>query len=176
MAERLVRPIRIEGQVAYVPLTRGYEAIIDAADVPLILGFNWYAHVDRCTIYAQRTMRRDGKILRIQMHRVILDVPDGLHGDHIDGNGINNRRSNLRIATLSQNQHNIRIARNNTSGFKGVSWSKKSGKWQAKIKLNGKNQHLGLFDEIEAAHHAYVCAATTLHGDFSPFARKEPRP
>lgn len=160
---RLIRPIRIEGDVAYVTLTRGYEAIIDAADVPLVEGWNWHASVNRNAVYAKR---KAGKT-SLLMHRVIMDDPDGFQVDHIDGNGLNNRRENMREATNAQNAHNSPIQRNNTSGFKGVSWHKRCAKWYARIKANGSCYRLGCFDTPEAAHAAYVAASEKLHGEFA---------
>ena len=123
-----IRQIRIEGNVAYVTLSRGLEAVIDVTDVHLVEGLNWYAHTSKKWVYAKGS--------GLNMHRVILDAQPGLYVDHRDGNGLNNRRENLRIATKSQNQCNQRMRSNNTSGFKGV--SKNHGRWQARIELGGK--------------------------------------
>jgi hypothetical protein len=165
------RPIRIEGDAAYVPLTKGYEAIIDAADVPLVEGVNWFAVVQLSAVYAQRSARRvNGKRKAVLLHRVIMDAPDGLEVDHVNGDGLDNRRSNLRLATRSENQHNRRVQNNNTSGFKGVSWHKRDLKWYARIGLDGRRKLLGFFDTPEAAYAAYVEASTRLHGDFARFA------
>jgi hypothetical protein len=87
--------------------------------------------------------------------------------DHIDANGLNNRWSNLREATKSENQHNRGKQRNNTSGFKGVSWHKRDRKWQAEIWLNGRKKSLGGFDDAAAAHAAYCDAAQKFHGGFA---------
>jgi hypothetical protein len=168
---RAIRPIRIEGDAAYVTLTKGYEAIIDAADVPLVEGKNWHADAKRRenTVYA-RTRARKGSAKKVWMHRVIMDDPDGFQVDHIDGNGLNNCRNNLRKATNAQNARNSCTPRNNTSGFKGVTWHKLSSKWCAKIEVNYVSKHLGLFDTPEAAHSAYVAASEKLHGEFGRVA------
>lgn len=160
------RPIRIEGEIAYVPLTRGHEAIIDAADIPLVGGFNWQALVGPHTVYATRTDYSGRKKRTVMLHRVLLDDPGRLDVDHQDGNGLNNRRCNLRGATRSQNLSNQRIRSNNTSGFKGVSRNKARAKWMAYIALHGKQHHLGYYDTPEAAHAAYVEASARLHGEF----------
>jgi hypothetical protein len=164
------RPIRIEGDAAYVPLTKGYEAVIDAADAPLVGKFNWCVQVDRKTVYAQRNDYSGGKRRTVYLHRVIMGDPDGFQVDHRDGCGLNNRRTNLRIATPEQNQHNQRISRASTSGFKGVCWDKRSGKWRAKIKSGIKYHHLGYFTMPEAAHAAYAEASARLHGEFGRVA------
>jgi hypothetical protein len=166
---RAIRPIRIEGDVAYVPLTKGYEAIIDAADVPLVEGVNWWAKISRITVYAAAKLpspQRGDKL----MHRAIMNTPSKMETDHIDGDGLNNRRSNLRIATTSENQRNRGLSANNTSGFKGVSWQKRTKKWRAEIRSNGVYWWLGDFDTPEAAHAAYVAASERLHGEFGRVA------
>lgn len=85
--------------------------------------------------------------------------------DHIDGNGLNNHPDNLREATHTENMQNRRKHRNNTSGYKGVSWIRRYGKWQATISVNGKNINLGRFDcKVEAAR-AYNQAAIQHYGD-----------
>lgn len=164
------RAIRIEGDVAYVPLTKGYEAVIDAADVPLVDGFNWCAQVQSHTVYAIRRDCSGPTPSTVRMHRAIISEIDGLEVDHRDGNGLNNRRNNLRESTKAQNQQNSRIRRNNTSGFKGVCWDKASGKWMASIKANGKRRTLGRFTTPDVAHAAYVMASRALHGEFGRIA------
>ena len=171
------RPIRIEGDVAYVPLTRGYEAVIDAADVPLVDGFNWSAKVNRRkdgsirTVYAFRMdLLPSGKKRMVMMHRIIAGTPNGFDTDHRDGDGRNNRRSNLRTATKAQNQHNARTRADNTSGARGVSWNKGATKWEARIMLGGIRHSLGLFKTVEAAASAYARGSAELHGEFGRVA------
>jgi hypothetical protein len=174
MAIRLLRPIRIEGNVAYVPLTQGYEAIIDASDVELVNCWNWFVYKKRSasTAYAYRNglraVRPDGsrENVTIPMHRVIMAAPVGMEVDHIDRNGLNNRRDNLRLVTKSQNQHNRAISSNNTSGYKGVFKHKASGKWLSEINVAGKQLYLGLFDTPEDAYAAYCSASVQFHGDY----------
>jgi hypothetical protein len=161
-----IRPIRICGDVAYVTLTRGYEAIIDAADVPLVEGRNWYALVQSHSVYVVRKGKRGSELRSVYLHRVIMGDPNGLQIDHKDGDGLNNRRYNLRVATKFQNMHNMRISRRNTSGFKGVSWDAAACKWRAWIGLNRKRKHLGVFDSPEEAHAAYCRASEKYHGEF----------
>lgn len=161
-----IRPIRIDGKIAYVPLTQGYEAVIDAADVPLVDGRNWYAVTDGNTSYAVRADRSKHKQRIVSIHRVILGEPEGLDVDHVDGNGLDNRRANLRVATRSQNQWNQRLRIDNTSGYKGVHWDKAEGKWKARIRLNGTRISLGYYGTLDAAHEAYAKASAQLHGEF----------
>lgn len=166
------RPIRIEGDVAYVSLTKGLEAAIDACDVPLVEPHNWHARIKTgaATYAAYRLSTSDGKRVSVLMHRVIAQTPDDLDTDHRDGNGLNNRRSNLRNATKSQNMHNARQRADNSSGYKGVCWHKRKGKWEARIRLNGRQNHLGYYDTPEAAFEARSKAAHTLHQEFARMA------
>jgi len=163
---KAIRPITIEGNRAYITLTQGYVAIIDATDVPLVEGKNWWALVVRNTVYAVRGDRAGGKWRSIRLHRVIMDAPDGMQVDHISGDGLDCRRANMRWATRAQNNHNQRLSRNNTSGFKGVCWHNSRQKWCAHIKIDGKQIYLGLFTSPESAHAAYSEASARLHGDY----------
>lgn len=164
-----IRPLRIEGDVAYVTLTRGYEAIIDAADADLVGQHNWCARVKAGLVYAARSIHLPGdRAVTVLLHRAILGLTGKQHVDHGDGNGLNNRRANLRPCNSSQNAGNQRIARNNTVGLKGVTRNKQ-GRFQAQIGYLGKRYHLGAFDTPEEAHKAYCDAATRLRGDFARF-------
>lgn len=166
--QKPIRAIRIEGEVAYVPLTKGYEAVIDAADVHLIEGRNWSADVQVrggriWNVYAVALV--DGKPTR--MHRHITSAQAEAEVDHDDGNGLNNRRSsNLRIASHAENQRNMRTPITNKSGLKGVSWSARDRRWRAQIQVAGENIGLGNFLTKEAAYAAYVAASKKHHGKF----------
>lgn len=170
------RPIRIEGDVAYVSLTKGYEAIIDVEDVPLVEGRNWHAHVVRkkdrkiSIVYAYRTEIIGGEKVTVIMHRLLTSAQDDTDIDHRDGNGLNNRRrgetGNLRSATKSQNMHNRRLNANNTSRFKGVSWNASHRKWHSQIMAGRVRKHLGYFNCRTAAAVAYMKASKQHHGEF----------
>lgn len=173
MAKKAIRPIRIEGNVAYVPLTRGYEAIIDAADVHLVEGFNWTSVVPSrrdgtvYTVYAaRRTPRSEGPQRGILMHRVIMNAAIGCDVDHINGDGFDNRRANLRASTKAQNAHNRPAHSNSKSGIKGVYWDKQSNKWLARIMANGRRHCLGSFESVDDAAEAYRAASNILHREF----------
>jgi hypothetical protein len=98
-----IKPIRIEGNLAYVTLTRGYHAVIDAADVSIVAGYNWYATGKGHCVYGCRG-DYSGEVRRtVLMHRAILGEVSGMSVDHCDGDGLNNRRANLRLATHAQN-------------------------------------------------------------------------
>ena len=166
MPKKELRPIRIEGDIAFVTLTKGYEAIVDAADIHLVEGFNWFADVKGRTVYACRNHKSPRRGL-VYMHRAIAQTPEGMDTDHRDLNGLNNRRSNLRTATKSQNQHNVTAQVNNTSGYKGVSFRRDRGVWRANISHNRKTLFLGHFSKPELAHAAFCEAAAKLHQDFA---------
>jgi hypothetical protein len=120
--------------------------------------------------YAKRMegQHRTGNARAVYMHRVILGLQDrSLMVDHINRDGLDNRRENIRIATAQQNCMNRRYERKSASGFRGVTWNKNCQRWQAAIKSNGKQRHLGLFsDAIEAAH-VYDDHARNLFGEFA---------
>jgi len=87
--------------------------------------------------------------------------------DHINHNLLDNRRQNLRICTPSENKRNRVLAKNNSSGYKGVNWSKGANKWRTQISINGKQKHLGLFNNILLAAEAYDSAAQKYYGEFA---------
>jgi len=158
--------IRVIGpSIAYIPLTRGYFSLVDAANADSLEQFSWTADPHDHTTYAKYGVYLDRKRITVKMHRAIVYVP-GMSIDHIDGNGLNNMRYNLRPVTDSQNNTNSAISRSNKSGFKGVFFCKQKRKWRAMIQLNGKKTHLGLFSKPEVAHEAYKKAAESLHGEF----------
>ena len=160
------RPIRVEGSVAYVPLTQGKTAVVDAADLDVIDGRNWFF----LTGYAATWVRADdGRRKTVWMHRLVASTPVGMETDHISGDGLDNRRLNLRHATKSQNLQNRSAQADNKSGFKGVSvYLGKTGcKWRATIIVQRKQRHLGYFKTPEAAHEAYCQAAKKFHGEFA---------
>lgn len=119
--------------------------------------------------YAGRWKRIGLRQCRIHMHRLILglDSRDTRLCDHKNGNGLDNRRANLRIATTSQNLANRGKTRRNTSGYKGVMWFKRKRKWYARIRVSGKSVHLGYFDDPIDAAKAYDDAALKHFGEFA---------
>ena len=164
------RHIRTEGDIAYVPLTRGYEAVIDVADVHLVDQYNWCAQVCRGHVYAIRHSARDlvtRKQTLIIMHRVITGAPSEMEVDHQDRDGLNNRRSNLRVCTRSQNAFNRKRSIANTSGVKGVFFEKEYGKWIAYVCVDGFNARIGRFDTLAEAAAARSGAAAVMHGKFA---------
>jgi len=146
-----------------IPLTRGRFAVVDAADYPALARYDWFVEGAAPHLYAVR--KEKGK--SVKMHRQILDAPAGLVVDHIDHDGLNNRRGNLRLATFSENCRNQKKSAKATSRYKGVFWHKRVKKWAAHISAEGRQHHLGYFgDEGEAAR-AYDEAARELHKAFA---------
>ncbi len=141
-------------------------AIIDSQDSQKISKHRWYLRKKKTVSYAITSIRHGNKSRKTGMHNLILIAGNGLEIDHIDGNGLNNRRSNLRVCTRSQNLMNMRKSKG-SSKYKGVHWRKDSKKWRAYIMLNYKQTHLGFFnDETEAAK-AYNDKAKELFGRFA---------
>lgn len=128
----------------------------------------WHVEPSGSTYYATRNVVKDGRRTTQKLHRFILgDVCIGKHVDHIDSNGINDQRSNLRVCTHAENLRNRGAQKDNTSGFKGVSRHKTTQRWRASINIDGKWRHLGLFDTPEEAYAVYCEAAVRLHGQFA---------
>lgn len=148
---------------AEVELTMGKKAIIDIADISIIAGHRWYAVKSRKTFYART---RIDKFKFVFMHELLMNKPDGMRVDHISMDGLDNRKSNLRVCTHSQNCMNRPMNYDNKSGFKGVYPS--NGRWGAKIVKNYKKYYLGLFDSPEQASKAYNSAAVDLFHEFAP--------
>jgi hypothetical protein len=163
----LYRRLRFGYAFRTIPLTRGKFAIVDPEDYSRLARFKWHTHTGTSTFYAVRHKPGSCKKL-IWMHREILGIPPHLYVDHINHNGLDNRKANLRPATKSQNCRNKLLGRKNTSSkYRGVHWHSRFGKWQAAIKVNRRPIHLGYFkDEIDAAK-AYDTAALKYHGEFA---------
>lgn len=154
-----------------ITLTQDKYAIVDNEDYEELQQFKWFAyHDNNNTWYARRNIRRSDGIQTAElMHRRILGIgqSDRARCDHRNHDGLDNRRENLRTCTRQQNRHNRLKYKNNTSGFKGVTWRKQIRKWAAQIKFNNRVIHLGYFnDKIEAAC-AYDRAALKYFGDFA---------
>lgn len=144
------------------PEVVGY-AQVDDEDHDRLAKHKWYLRKDG---YAGRNEHPDGKTKTILLHRAVLDAPAGMQVDHIDGDKLNNRRSNLRLVTPAQNQYNRRPS-DGSSRYKGVSWHKRHTRWTAYIKIDGKQHYLGFFEnEIDAAV-AYDMAALEHFGEYA---------
>jgi hypothetical protein len=148
-----------------IPLSRGLVAVVDDQDAGRILAAGrWHAYPKRSTHYGKRNVWTAGRCASVWMHRFITGFPVT---DHINGDGLDNRRCNLRPASVAQNNRNAGLRRDNTSGFKGVHPYRDGVRWVAAIRANGGTRHLGLFaDPIEAAR-TYDEAARHHFGEFA---------
>lgn len=158
----------IEGDKVYIKLTQGKEAIIDLADLSLVAPYRWYAQKGRYTFYAYSKSNSKYKNKLTMLHTLILNTPKDMETDHIDGNGLNNSRSNLRIVTTAQNARNRRKpVSGKVSQYKGV--TKHFHKFRAIISYREnkkkKNIHIGLFASEHDAARAYNAKAVELFGE-----------
>ena len=143
--------------------------LIDSEDFNRVNGFNWFVNRQgkrRDIYYVVAPIKINKKWTRIRIHRLILNANIGEIIDHINGDGLDNRKCNLRFCTHQQNIMNRRIT-NGTSKYKGVGWHKGANKWQVQICFNYKLKYLGLYtNEIDAAHR-YNEEAIKLFGEFA---------
>lgn len=160
-----------------IPLSRGLFAIVDAEDFEWLKKWKWYADKSGSKrgdfFYAKRTLKADEGGKRgdaaIKMHRAImgLGAGDKLDVDHINMDTLDNRRSNLRICTRSENRANTTARSDNKLGLKGVHWHKATKRFQAQIQFRGNRFQLGWYDDPHVAHAAYCEAAKKIHGEFA---------
>ncbi len=155
-----------------IPLTRGYETIVDAVDADLA-ELKWYARVYSSRSGQQYAVRKRNRNDSVSLHRVIFarmlgrELKSNELVDHINGEPLDNRRTNLRLSNRSQNACNAKKRADNTSGLKGV--SKFRNMWRADICHHGQRHVIGYFDTPEEAHNAYREAAVEMFGEFARF-------
>ena len=155
-----------------IPLTHGKVAIVDASDYEKVASKKWRAEWDGHNWYVRHSGKRNGKSFNLLLHRFLLDLRAGDPPvDHVNGNGLDNRRKNLRLSDWTTNTRNRRRPKNNTTGFKGVQrnrYCKTTGKpFLAVIKVNGKRTWMGPFVTAEEAARAYDEKARELFGEFA---------
>jgi HNH endonuclease/AP2 domain len=159
-----------------IELTRGYVAIVDDEDFEYLAQWRWHARTQRHGVYAARSVnfrKEDGKhsCITLYMAVAIMNPPQGMVVDHKSGMTLDNRRSNLRIATRKENCRNRKIQKTSKIGKKGVCIKPRlrSRPFVARIVKDGKRVHLGCFATAEEAHAAYCSAAKEIHGEFARF-------
>jgi hypothetical protein len=150
-----------------IPLTRGYVATIDAADAHLVSFRSWNAHIKKGSPRVYAAGRTGRGTHYDMMHHVILDLPHNVVIDHMDGDGLNNRRDNLRPCTNQQNSFNRKKTAKASSIYKGVRWHNRDRRWIVEVTHNSKRREVGRFKSEEDAARAYDFEANKLFGEFA---------
>ena len=151
-----------------ISLTKGMDAIVDDVDYMELSKYKWHARKTPGGYYACRNARRvNGKQVPIMMHSLLCPVPTGMEVDHVDGDPLNNTRNNLRACTRSQNQFNKGKYKNNTSGYKGVGYIQRTGRWRVRINVNRETIYLGNYETKEFAASVYNEACLRYHLKFA---------
>jgi len=152
-----------------IQLSKGRTAIVDEVDAHGLKQYKW------CFAYRPKMRSCDGYAVTningktILMHRMLVDAPCGMEVDHINGNGLDNRRSNIRLATSQQNKANRKVRNDSVTGLKGVTWNQSGKQWMARITVDRKCLYLGCFSTPMDAHLAYRQAAKKHFGEFAKF-------
>lgn len=149
-----------------IQLTQGLVTVVDAEDYDFLSQWRWYANKRPHTFYAIRSTQTENGNRCVRMHSLILGTPKGLCSDHRNGNGLDNRRSNLRICTSEQNSRNKKMAKNNTTGCKGINWEANLNKWRVRIGIDGKRLFLGRYDDINEAIAVRLAKEKELYGEY----------
>jgi hypothetical protein len=162
-----VERLGMESLTREIPLTEGFIALVDEDDYEKAISIRWYLEKRvPWTPYAMGHPLKHDRQKTIRMHRFIMDAKQGQVVDHINGNGLDNRKENLRFCTLAQNHFN-QVKTRGVSKYKGVYWHKPAKKWCANIHYNGKTTGLGLFIDEDDAARAYDTVAKELFGEFA---------
>ena len=162
---RKINEYVIDGNTVVMKLKRKngdvFDCLFDLEDLEKVLQYRWHARYNpsgdafyaHCTFYLG-TVNGKPKYESIHMNKVIMNIPKGrkYYVDHKNHNTLDNRKSNLRIATVSNNsRHRGKINSNNSSGYRNVSWDESRKKWMVQLQVNGKNKCLGIFDNVDEA-------------------------
>lgn len=158
-----------------VKITKGLHVVIDIEDYERVAEHRWHAHIVGNNKYARKTARIDGRKLNVPMQRVILGIRDSRIVDHRNGDGLDNRKANLRIASKQNNNINIRPRRGCKSQYKGVLFESRRKAWVARIQHDGKSYHLGQYGTEQDAARAYNYAASLLFEDYARLNDIEPK-
>lgn len=152
----------VNGSMCRIELSKGKYALVDCDMYNYLNQWKWYFRESRKgSGYAVRS--RD----KVRMHRLINKTPDGLFTDHINGNKLDNRKLNLRSCTVSENNRNRSIRKDNKSGYKGVSWNSQNKKWQVQLSINGKTKRVGMYKDVHEAGKRYNEVAKDIYGEFA---------
>ena|ERR1035437_231983 len=165
-SQQSVPEAQITPPAQQIPLTKGKFALVDNEDFEKANQFKWFFSNSGYAM-VHKKYYHSRKQYTIHLSRLIINAPEDKEVDHINGNKLDNRKANLRIATRSQNAMNSKIAKSNTSGYKGVSWFKRDSKWRADIRINYKSIFLGLFTNKKDAVQSYNQAAKQYFGEFA---------
>lgn len=151
-----------------IPLTKGKYALVDEEDYDYLSKWKWCCDSKG---YGFRTEKRSetGRQKRrgVYIHREVMSNPKGLQIDHINGDTLDNRKSNLRLASHSENMRNRKLQKNNTTGYKGVWFNKKRNRYIATIRINGQSRTIKSAETAEEAAEAYNERATEIYGNFA---------
>jgi hypothetical protein len=146
--------------VVFLPLSKGHVTVIDFADLEKVRGHKWCVVGTKTHKYAQSRIKNKA----FNLHRFLMGNPTGKIVDHIDGNGLNNCRANLRIVSARQNTQNSFKSRGCSSKYKGVAWNKRDQKWEVKFTFS-----LGQFESEEDAAKKYDDYVRSIHGEFARY-------
>lgn len=167
-----IRPIivPIGPSIAYVPLSKGLYALIEVDDIALVENANWSANSEMCRdgVTVRNYARTNRSGMHKKMQNWILPVKEGLMVDHVNSNGLDNRRhGNLRSASKTENNRNRRIRHDSKTGLKWVFYRKDTGMYRSQLSVNGKKINCGDHATAQAAHDAALARAKELHGEFA---------
>jgi hypothetical protein len=147
-----------------IKLTKERIALVDDEDYDRLIKHGWVCQIGRNgDEYARAYINLKG----VLMHRFILNPPRNMEIDHINGNGLDNRKCNLRICTHCSNMMNYKKPSHNTSGYKGVTWDKQRNMWRVYCRKNGKRYYGKFNKDLEEAHLEYIKLSKKIHGEFS---------
>jgi hypothetical protein len=145
---------------------RGYEVLIDDEDYERVKSHNWFACTPGTLTYFFFSKRKNGKRHQYRLHRFLLNAPEGSVVDHISGDTMDNRKANLRITDWKGNARNHGMNSTNTSGYRGVIFSKSKNRWRAVIQTIKNPLHLGYYPSKEIAAYVYEEASKIIYGEY----------
>lgn len=167
--ESVVQPL--DQSYRLIPLTRGKWAIVDAEDYERLSRWNWHlsGSIARNNFYAARGTRVGGKHRLIRLHHAVLGLDGGIMVDHVDGDPLNCRKSNLRICNAAGNSQNHKRTSRNKSGHTGINWHPTNKQWIVRVGSGRARKYIGGFKTLEAAVVARNAAFAEHYGEFARF-------